>query len=201
MENNLKNNPIDQEQSQKELNTKKEAFEDLIKHEAEGAFVRSRVKYKLEGEKPSKLFCSLEKHNGVQRYVPQLLVEDEQGHEILINEQEEVEAEISRFYEDLFRNKDNPEAASIGSFLGASCDSLPRLSETQKSNMEGKVTLEEMTNYLKKCKNNVAPGSSGFSFDFYKFFWRDLKYFVINAVDYAFEDLCLSKLEYCKYST
>ena len=58
--------------------------------------------------------------------------------------------------------------------------------------MEGKVTLEEMTNYLKKCKNNVAPGSSGFSFDFYKFFWRDLKYFVINAVDYDFEKNRLS---------
>ena len=41
--------------------------------------------------------------------------------------------------------------------------------------MKGKVTVEEMTKYLKKCKNNVSPGSSGFTNDFYKFFWRDIK--------------------------
>ena len=53
--------------------------------------------------------------------------------------------------------------------------------------MEGKLTLAELSNYPKKCKNNVSPGSSGFSFDFYKFFWRNLKHFIHRAVDYAFE--------------
>ena len=38
---------------------KKVALENLIKHEAGGAFVRSKFRYKLEGEKTSKLFCSL----------------------------------------------------------------------------------------------------------------------------------------------
>ena len=58
--------------------------------------------------------------------------------------------------------------------------------------MEDKISLEEITRYLKKCKNNVAPGSSGFTFDFYKFFWRDIKQFVIKAVDYSFEKNRLS---------
>ena len=44
-----------------------------------------------------------------------------------------------------------------------------------------------MTAYLKRCKNNVSPGSTGFTNDFYKFFWRDIKTFVINAVNYAFQ--------------
>ena len=58
--------------------------------------------------------------------------------------------------------------------------------------MKGKVTVEEMTKYLKKCKNNVSPGSSGFTNDFYKFFWRDIKIFIINSVDYAFDHNRLS---------
>ena len=58
--------------------------------------------------------------------------------------------------------------------------------------MEGKITVDEMTKYLKRSKNNVAPGSSGFTNDFFKFFWRDIKYFVINAVGYAFENNKLS---------
>ena len=53
--------------------------------------------------------------------------------------------------------------------------------------MNGKISVDEMTKYLKKCKNNVSPGSSGFTNEFYKFFWRDIKYFVINSVDYAFD--------------
>ena len=171
-----------------ELETKKDALENLIKHEAEGAFVRSRIRYKLEGEKPSKLFCSLEKQNGTQRYVPQLVVENTNGQEVIINEQSKVEAEIRRFYKDLFANKDNNNPESVHDFLGQSSNSLRKLSENQKNSMEGEISLQEMSNYLKKCKNSVAPGASGFTFDFYKFFWRDLRYFIKRSIDYAFEN-------------
>ena len=58
--------------------------------------------------------------------------------------------------------------------------------------MEGNITLDEMLKYLKKCKNNVAPGSTGFTFDFYKLFWRDLKQFIIKSVEYSFENNRLS---------
>ena len=175
-----------------ELESKREALENLIKHESEGAFVRSRIKYKLEGEKASKMFCSLEKHNGTQRYVPQLVVEDGNGQETIVNEQAKVEDEIQKYYKALFKNQDNPDSENINNFLGQSSTSIPKLSDKQKSEMEGKVSLEEMSNYLKKCKNNVAPGSSGFTFDFYKFFWRDLKIFIIKSIDHAFENNRLS---------
>ena len=133
-----------------ELESKREALENLIKHESEGAFVRSRIKYKLEGEKASKMFCSLEKHNGTQRYVPQLVVEDGNGQETIVNEQAKVEDEIQKYYKALFKNQDNPDSENINNFLGQSSTSIPKLSDKQKSEMEGKVSLEEMSNYLKK---------------------------------------------------
>ena len=58
--------------------------------------------------------------------------------------------------------------------------------------MEGKITLDEMIHYFKKYKNNVSPVSSGFTNEFYKFFWRDIKHFVIKAVEYDFENNRLS---------
>ena len=163
-----------------------------MKHEAEGAFVRSRIKYKLDGEKPWKLFCSLEKQYGTQRYVPQLVVEGDHGQEHLLKDQNKIETEICSFYTNLFSNKDSNPKQSIQSFLGNSYDSLPKLSENQKNKMEGNLSLEEISKYLKKCKNNVAPGSSGFTFDFYKFFWRDIKHFVIKAINFAFDNDRLS---------
>ena len=44
--------------------------------EAEGAAVRSRAKYNLNGEKPSRMFCALEKYNGTQKFIPQLVVKE-----------------------------------------------------------------------------------------------------------------------------
>ena len=85
----------------------------------------------MEGEKPSKLFCALEKHNGVQRYVPQLLVE-KNNQEILITEQKSVENEIFLFYKNLFSNKDLAQSETVESFLDTSCFNIPKLSETQK---------------------------------------------------------------------
>ena len=140
------------------------------------------------------MFCALETYNGTQKYVPQLIVTEEDGTERVIDNQKEVEHEISDFYKDLYSCKDSSiEINSIEEFLGPdNTENIPKVKETEKAAMEGKLNLDEMTKYLKKTKNNVAPGSSGFTNEFYKFFWRDLKVFVINSVDYAFENNRLS---------
>ena len=62
----------------------------------------------------------------------------------------------------------------------------------KKHEMKGQITLQEMTAYLKTTKNNVSPGSSGYTYEFYKFFWRNIKQFVINALNYAFQHKRLS---------
>ena len=166
----------------------------MYKYQAQGAFIRSRTTYKVEGEKPTRMFCALERYNEIQKYVPQLLVMNPEGQEILITNQQDVEKEITTFYKNLFQNKDELiEINSIETFLGPNYSTnIPKLNEAQKTNMNGKISVQEMTKYLKKCKNNVSPGSSGFTNDFYKFLWRDIKYFVINSVDYAFDHNRLS---------
>ena len=99
----------------------------------------------------------------VQWNVPQLIVTREDGSEKLINDQKEVEKEILDFHVDLFECKDNfIEFNSVAEFLGAeNCENIPKLNEGEKAKMEGRISLDEMTKYLKKSKNNVAPGSSG----------------------------------------
>ena len=58
--------------------------------------------------------------------------------------------------------------------------------------MERKITPEELLIYLKKTKNNVSPGSSGFSNEFFKFFWNDLKIFISKAINFGYETGMLS---------
>ena len=76
-----------------QLQLKKIELEAIYEHQAQGAYVRARVKYKMEGEKPARLFCSLEKHNAVQKYISQLKVVKD-NLEVTIKEQKEVKGEI-----------------------------------------------------------------------------------------------------------
>ena len=45
---------------------------------------------------------------------------------------------------------------------------LRKISETEKTELEEKITLEEVRKSLKNTKNNIAPEAGGFSGAFYK---------------------------------
>ena len=103
------------------------------------------------GERPTRMFCNLEKYNGTQKYVPQLVVTDEDGSNKTITEQNKVEQEILDFYSNLYSCKDNLiEMNSLSDFLGQeSTEYIQKLKNNEKEDMEGKITLKEMTCYLK----------------------------------------------------
>ena len=91
----------------------------------------------------------------VQKYIPKLIVEaNDQKREL-------IEQKIYMYYRDLFTEK-TVEDASIEGFLSPDI-TCPKISESQKLKMEGMIPVEELTNYLKSTRNDVSPGSSGFS--------------------------------------
>ena len=155
-----------------ELDEKKVALEEINNDTAQGAYVRSRATYKVEGERPTKMFCELEKYNGVQKFVPQLIVEDEEQGAKTVRNQKGVEYEILSFYRQLYKNKDEEiQLATIENFLGNnSYMKTTKLTESEKHSMEGEITVLELTNYLKKTKNNVSPGSSDYINEFFNSF-------------------------------
>ena len=160
-----------------ELQRKKSELEDIYKYQAEGAFIRSRARYSIEGEKPSKLFCTLERHNAIQKYIPKLNVVRD-GVDVSLTNQKDIEIEAHSFYKHLFDNKDEfLEDQTIEDFLGRdTANHCPKLSSSEKLSLEGKLTIEELTIYLKQSKNCVAPGSTVFSNEFYKFFCASHKF-------------------------
>ena len=82
---------------------------------------------------------------------------------------------------------------NIDNFLGPETAALaPKISDSQKLKMEGLISTEELTKYLKQTKNNVSPGSSGFTNEFFKFFWNDMKIFISKAINYGYEAGMLS---------
>ena len=112
---------------------------------------------------------------------------EENGVTKVLKKQDEIENEAKKFYCNLYANHDNLITESIQSFLGPSSNSLPKLFNPEAEKINGYLTVEEMTRYLKKTKNNASPGSSGFTGDFYKFFWSDIKHFVVNSANHSFD--------------
>ena len=53
--------------------------------------------------------------------------------------------------------------------------------------MKGKISVMEASNYLNTLNNNKAPGRTGFTAAFYKFFWSRISHLITNAINYCFQ--------------
>ena len=91
----------------------------------------------------------MEKYNGTQKYIPQLVVE-ENGLKKNLNNQPEIESASMKFYSKLFSNHDQIITQDIEQFLGPSAETLPKLSNHQSESINGYITVEDMTKYLNK---------------------------------------------------
>ena len=101
----------------------------------------------------------------------------------------EILREATKFYSDLYTSRDIPEC-SIEEYLGKTyMENI--LNETEQRLCEGMLTIEECTQAVNGMKKNKSPGSDGLPSDFYKMFWPEVKYLVVNALNEAFKrDKC-----------
>lgn len=76
-------------------------------------------------------------------------------------------------HETLFFNSDNP-------FIN-------RLNEEQQNLAETDLSANECLSALKNMKNGSSPGIDGFTAEFYKFFWKDIQYFLLNSFNFSFQ--------------
>ena len=178
------------DQLRRQLDLAKQEVEEFNRKAAEGAECRARIQWHVEGEKPTNFFCNLEKFNALQKYIPQLLVKQTLEEDYtLVNEQARVEKEIFKFYQNLYKSQESKEKIiTIEDFLGPEeISKCPKIKNKQAEKLEGKLRVDEATRYIKKCWSDASPGSSGLTGAFYKFFWRNLKHFIVNSLNYAYE--------------
>ena len=69
---------------------------------------------------------------------------------------------------------------------------LPQLQATEISLCDENISPEEVARSLKELSNDKTPGSDGFSINFYKFFWPDIKFLLTDSFLYTFENGYLS---------
>ena len=65
-------------------------------------------------------------------------------------------------------------------------DTIPKLNEIDKTICENEISTLEYGKALKALPNNKSPGSDGFTTNFYKFFWTDIKEMLVESFNYSF---------------
>ena len=107
---------------------------------------------------------------------------------MVLTSQKEILAEIKSFYAHLFENNDHNlcdyNLSKMSSLIGSNTPT-----EQESNNLEGILTLDEISAALNSMKNKKCPGIDGFPVAFFKVFWTKLKYFVLRALNFESGEL------------
>ena len=126
-----------------------------------GHYVRSRVQWLHEGERPTQYFCSLEQHNYLNKTIKKVKKKDN----TLITDQGQILLELKNFYSQLYRAQDES-LKELDLDLIFKDIKLSRITNDQATSIEGDLKEEELFESLKNMKNNKSPGIDGFPVEF-----------------------------------
>ena len=172
------------EEKSAEFDDIKYKLERINAEKTEGIKIRSRAQWVEENERNSKLFINMEKRNYEMKHITKL----KDSNDCDVTDPKEILKLQKEFYEKLYSN--NSRCESFDDFF---LDNLPHLSQENCDILEAPVTMNDITNAVKSLKGGKSPGTDGFTANFYKFFWIDIKDIVLNSLIYAFDHNLLSE--------
>ena len=161
------------------LEQKKLELQELREIKIRGMIVRSRSQWLQNGEKPSRYFLNLENRNFASKRMCFLINDNNET----IFEQKDLIDETKKFYENLYRKRDI-DTIELNNLIKEPV----KLNDTDRDNLEGEISYYEAISVLKRMKNNRSPGNSGFTVEFYKFFFCKLGHFLVRSINYGFRE-------------
>ena len=110
----------------------------------------------------------------------------------MVTDHKKILAAQKSYYQNLYTKCPHLDDSQTYKFLNTS--NVIKLNDTQKEKCEGPILKEEVKVAIKLMKNNKTPGIDGLPCEFYKFFWNDLKAFLLKSYNEAFENIKLSSI-------
>jgi hypothetical protein len=146
----------------------KQEYEQLENQKTRGIMLRSKARWVEEGEKNSKYFLNLEKHNQEIKNIK--ILKDSNGKDI--DNREEILEYIKDFYMKLY--SENPEVSkNINDFKEFVSDKSLNIDDS--AYLDRPFTENEIFEAVKDLPKNKTPGIDGFNKEFYEYFWDKLK--------------------------
>ena len=177
--NNPKNNYLIKKQA--DLRIK---WEEFLIEETRGKQIRGGIKWIEEGEKCTNFFLALEKTRAANNTIFEL--KNTEG--LLLTDELDILNEIKEYYQKLYKANEmegNKQNNTFGSFTKDLV--VPTISEEERGEINQELTLDEISNAIKKMNNGSAPGCDGLPIEFYKTFYNEIKHILYQNYIYTFE--------------
>ena len=167
--------PLDRQENDLMEATKAE-LEDKLFDRVKGVMFRSKARWFEEGERNTKYFYALEKAKYNEKTCYKLINEKQEQ----IENPMEILEEQRLFYENLY-SQDVGVDFNMHNTFGV------RVPEKLKIEQDQQLEINELQEAVKGMNNNKTPGADGLPADFYKVFWKDLKYAFLEMVHSVFQ--------------
>ena len=159
----------------------KHLLEELETEKAIGTMVRSRVKWYEEGEKSTKFFFNLEKHNYIRKFILKLHTND--GY--ILTNREEILEYVKKFYINIYSTREYDKDPSNKSYFWHT--NTPKISKDNRLKCDKMLTKQECEDALKKIILNKTPGNDGIPTEFYFKFWNIIGKLVTSSFNTAYD--------------
>ena len=100
-----------------------------------------------------------------------------------ITDQDEILQETFLFYKTVYAKRVCTEADL---FDPLNKFQVPKLEDADNILLERQITYDELLFCLKIASNNTSPGFDGYTYEFFKIFWKDLGHFLLRAINRCF---------------
>ena len=166
------------------INTKIDNITQEINQEdlyiAQGAILRSKVRWMEQGEHSSKYFFNLEKQNAKAKVMNQIIDKD--------GKLEIKQNQILKIQKDFYRR--------LYTSNGKSNHNIPIppenvLTREQQLELEKPIDMNEIKNAIKSMALGKTPGADGFQVNFFVVFFQRIKKFLFEAYQFALNEGCL----------
>lgn len=154
-----------------------------FRKEQEGIKIRSRAKWIEEGETPSRFFFKLERKKFDKNFVSSIY----NANQVEVFEQSDIMRAHEEFYANLFSQGDIDLVIQEELLSNVSLS----LSQSDKGLCDGKLSLPEITNAVKKMSKNKSPGPDGLTAEFYCYFWDSIGPVLVDVFNTCYEELNL----------
>ena len=161
-----------------ELEEAKSQLQEIREQRIAGIAVRSKIRWRNEGEKVNKYFCNLENRHYSDKAMPFLEKEDGQ----ILSDQKEILKEVQHFYQELYSHRDVSDAE-----VTAELNDTRKLTDDENEILAGLITFQEAAVALKQMKNSKSPGPDGYTAEFFKFFFIDIGSFYVRSINEGFK--------------
>ena len=157
-----------------ELMLYEKEIEVMLEKRTQASAFRSKAKILREFEKNSKYFFSLEKSNYSRKTMTRLKCADG----TYTTDPGKILKMQSEFYKDLYTADDSVQ-------FNFENKTQNKLTVTDRMEMDKEISMEELDTAVKGLKREKTPGNSGFTTEFFQFFWHKIREMYHNALMYA----------------